>query len=98
MSAKICIEVSDDGQLSVGIEPAGEEMAEGGMGEMEEDKSYMAPVADERELLMKVRELVSQAQNPEASAENSAAFEGGFKKAGGVDMKGLMGGGMKGPM
>lgn len=26
----ICIEVSDDGQMSVGIEPAGEEMSEGG--------------------------------------------------------------------
>ena len=91
--ARICIDVTPEG-LSVGLEPQGEEMAEGGMGaEMgaESDKSYMEPVADERELMMKVRDLIAQAQNPEANAEAAAGFENGFKKAGGVDMKGLMG-------
>ena len=103
--ARICIDVTPEG-LSVGLEPAKEEAMEGeapeGMGmegaemgaEMsaESDKSYMEPVADERELMMKVRDLIAQAQNPEANAEAEAGFENGFKKAGGVvDMKGLMG-------
>ena len=88
----ICIEVGPEG-MSVGIEPAKQEAMEGETPEMEqaEDKSYMEPVADERELMMKVRDLIAQAQNPEANAEAEAGFENGFKKAGGVDMKGLRG-------
>lgn len=96
--ARICIDVTPEG-LSVGLEPAEEEAMEGeapeGMGmegaKMGETESYMEPVADERELMMKVRDLIAQAQNPEANAEAEAGFENGFKKAGGVDMKGLMG-------
>lgn len=98
MSTKICVVVSDDGQLSIGIEPPGEEMAEDmgeGMGQegMEggEDTSYLEPVADERELMMKLRELIASASQPNPEAQEG--FERGFKRASGppgVDMKGLM--------
>ena len=89
---KICVVVGDDGQISVGVEPQGEEMAEGeGMGEMGEpgaemgeDESYLQPVADEREALMKVRELMQAQEDPEASA----GFEKGFNGVSGAE--GLM--------
>lgn len=91
--AKICVVIEDDGSLKVGVEPMGEE--EGGMpadpfaGEEEagEEDSYLEPVGDVQELLMKVEELVA-ANMPEEMKQQEmqaeADFESGFKSAGGM--------------
>lgn len=79
---KICVVVGDDGQISVGVEPQGEEMAEGegmgmeGMGEGMGEDSYLEPVADEREALMRVRELMQDEADPEAEAGFAKGFNG----------------------
>lgn len=76
---KICI-VKDENGLSVGIEPpeAHETM---------EDMDYLQPVADEREVFMRVRELLNS--NPEKEAQDNADFEGGFSEVDSLNSRGL---------
>jgi hypothetical protein len=64
-------------------------MAEGA--EMEGgEESYMEPAASIDEALQVAKDLLSTTEDQAAQAEGGRAFENGFKKAGGVDMKGLM--------
>ena len=96
---KVCVVQREDGSLAVGIEPAREEMAEGGMpdeamgGEMdmeppEDDLSYLEPAGDLEEALQMVRVLLAQEENPEADS----AFGDGFGRVSGteeLDTKGM---------
>lgn len=103
----ICIEVSDDGQMAIGIEPPeGEEGAEGGGLEsmpgmstegMEpagaeggEDKSYLTPVANEEELMVKLTELLQQVRpqgmQGQTEGQADASLEAGFKRQRGGEM------------
>lgn len=106
MYKEICIRVQDDGQMSIGLEPAGEEMAEGG-GKLEdmpgmakegmepagmggEDDSYLTPVANEEELMVKLTELLQQIRpqgmERQSSEQADASLEAGFKRQRGGEM------------
>lgn len=88
----VCIKMGDDGQVMVGLEPPGEEMAEGGMeGAPAEDESYLSPAGSVDEALQVAKDLLTNDQVP--PEEGDAAFDRGYQKASGpqgVDMKGLM--------
>jgi hypothetical protein len=98
MPKEICIRIEDDGSMKNGLEPAAEEGAEGGgslenmpgmskegMGEEmgAEDDSYLTPVANEEELMVKLTELLAQAKPTDEAMQNvegEKAFQAGFNK------------------
>jgi len=85
MATTVCIEMSDDGQYSVGIEPAesGEEMP---MGEdMEQDKSYMTPAESLEDALKMAGEMFSADQR----SPDEAVMDG-YKKGAKPMMAGKM--------
>lgn len=99
MPKEICIRIEDDGSMKIGLEPAAEEGAEGGgkledmpgmakeggMGEEmgAEDDSYLTPVANEEELMVKLTEILQKVRPQgmeQSGAEADAALEAGFNK------------------
>lgn len=74
---KLCIEVSDDGQVSVGLEPPMEEP--GGMGGEPPQDDYMQPVGSLDEAFEAARELLSSPEQDAADAEGNEAFASGFQ-------------------
>lgn len=91
--ATICIKVAEDGALSIGLEPEGEESAEGGMpmdpfagdeGEDMGEDSYLTPVADEEELMIRLSDLLAEVRGASPmERENEDAFQSGFKSGSG---------------
>ena len=65
-------EAEDEGMMDGEAEEP--EMEEG-----EEEEPMTEPVADERELMMKLRDMIANATEG-ADAEEEAAFEAGYKK------------------
>lgn len=85
----VCIELDDNGQFSVGIEPENESALNGGAPEgspQEEqgDKSFMQPAASLDDALEQARQLLSD--GADTAQANDAAFQSGFKAVrGGAD-------------
>lgn len=81
MATTVCIEMSDDGQYSVGIEPDGADsgMTEGDPAEMEQDKSYMTPAKDIDDALAMAREMLSADERSPEQAMMDGYNKGGNK-------------------
>lgn len=70
----IYIEVSDDGQASVGLKPEGIEIP---------PEVQMQPAGSVDEALEMGREMLGS--DPEMEAQNEEAFSSGYEKAGGLE-------------
>lgn len=71
---KICVVKDESGAISVGVEPPEMEEAPEAMG----GSDYLQPVEDEREALMRVRELLAgdTAEDPQAAADFEEGYAG----------------------
>lgn len=93
MATRIVIDIMDDGSMFIGEDPEGPQMMEEeeameeaedeGMmdGEAEEpemEEPMTEPVADERELMMRLKDMIANA-TAGMDAEEDEAFEAGYK-------------------
>lgn len=92
MTKTVCIEMDDDGTITVGLEPASEDQGgaeppEDSKAEEDQEKSWMSPAKDIDDALSTAKDLLTsdQAQQANDQAGNNAAFEGGFKGVSGMD-------------
>lgn len=89
---KICIELADDGTISVGEEPQNEGgMPEGSVQDAESDKSYMQPAESIDAALATAKQMLSGDQgqglgpdNPFEQPKPEASMQQGFAKARGI--------------
>lgn len=79
---KVCIEVDDNGQILVGLEPAEMEQMQGGMqqgGEEQSEQSYMKPVKSIDDALSVARDLLTGDTGEQAQQANEQSFQQGFQ-------------------
>jgi hypothetical protein len=78
----VCIEMADDGSITVGLEPEEGDGQEGSAADESQDKSWMSPAKSLDEALSVAKDLLTSDQA--SDAQNNDAFEKGYQGVSGM--------------